>query len=61
MSIINAILSFVPHKSVKIGILFQIIYINYYFMSSNQYNSYTVLYYRYVGITIYIYIYIVPK
>jgi len=40
MSIINALLFFVPHKSVKFGILFQIIHINYYFIISNQYNSY---------------------
>jgi len=31
---------FFSHKSIKIEILFKIIQINYYFMFSNQYNSY---------------------
>jgi len=37
---INVFLIFVPHKFVKIRILFQIIHTNNYFMFSNHYDSY---------------------
>jgi len=50
MSIINVFLFVVSHKFMKIGILFQIIHINYYLLFSNQY---TAVLYAYIGTLLY--------